>query len=188
MVRRLPVLAVIHLCACGGSTGQDAARASTVSVSGIVDGTAFIAAGVVGALDPIDPTGARSVLIAEHAITCADLAHFLSGRSIDIEAFDSEGCPGPACAARPVPAGTYSILRQISGRQAAVDYSSFDSQCAFEKDIEADVGGTITITKAGLNVGDELQGSFDVIIGGNRVTGSFQTTICPIAQPDHVCR
>src|SRR2546421_440905 len=129
MSRRLPALATICLCACGGDSAQDSTRASSVSVSGIVDGAPFVAAGVVGTMDPTDPSAAREIHIADHAIACGDLRHFLRGRFIDALAFASEGCPGPACASRPVPAGTYPVLKQMNGRQAVVDYSSFDSQC-----------------------------------------------------------
>ena len=188
MARRLPALAVVCLCACGR---DPVAPPSVATVFGSIGGVPFGAANAIATND-VDFPANLIVTIGNFDIACADLSHFISGKLIDLVVGDVEGCPG-SCTILPVPAGTYSIINVArgtkNGPQASVDYSATDAQCRSVGDFSADLGGTVTLTKAGHGIGEEVQGSFDVVIDGNHLVGTFQTAVCAVpTSVSHVCR
>ena len=95
------------------------------------------------------------------------------------------------CKSGPLGPGSYSVISNkypyTSGPQATVEWLVLDAQCNATEDTEASLGGTLTITGSNPVPGGRIAGTFDVTLGTDHVTGSFDTFLCPEPNPINIC-
>jgi len=167
-------------CAAGGGGVNEAA---SVSGNG-ADALSWTTAAVLIAHQSSPTTPAQLwIRISNGDVTCQTQESCADLVALDLyvsltTGTDSSGNP---ITVPPSMAGTYSVAATNS--DATVDYFSLDDSCTLASPgIDTATAGSVTLTAAGTDDGDTIEGSFDVMlpITGFHLTGAFTTPLCSL--------
>ena len=190
-MRPLAITLLFAAAACGGEA--TIAPPAPNSVTGKVRGQPLAKVTSVAVLhtaDPMTPGDYPQLVVlvtTDLAAGCGQLAgNPKSARSFLLALASLSGKTWSA----PGAVGSFAITEHsgpgaglTDGRYATAVYLESDASCGTVKaNAATGTTGSVVLTKAGTTAGDELVGTFDVIIeGGDRLLGTFDTTLCGAA-------